>query len=200
MLKNTGNQNTHSKGYFYPIPFFSSQAIIRFRVLHGWSSIMPKPRKQQVSVEATPYYHCVSRCVRQAFLCGTDSVSGQSYEHRRGWLEERSVAIQFLSYPKLPAIDMQQMIFHLIKVPGNQTTIFLPNKIPKPTIHMQPCALNKNWNSVKIPRNITPCNIINITNQRVCYCISTITLRRHNFRRINQFHNLQKRIIHSHPH
>lgn len=50
---------------------------------------MPKARKTQVSIEATPYYHCVSRCVRRSFLCGVDSYSGQSYEHRRGWVEER---------------------------------------------------------------------------------------------------------------
>ena len=50
---------------------------------------MPMPRNQQICVEDTPYYHCVSRCVRRAYLCGEDSATGRSYEHRRGWIESR---------------------------------------------------------------------------------------------------------------
>lgn len=55
---------------------------------------MATPRKQKISLVDTPYYHCVARCVRRAFLCGEDALSGQSYEHRRGWVEDK---LHFLS-------------------------------------------------------------------------------------------------------
>jgi REP element-mobilizing transposase RayT len=50
---------------------------------------MIQPRFAQVAVSDTPWYHCVSRCVRRAFLCGEDAYSGVSYEHRRGWIADR---------------------------------------------------------------------------------------------------------------
>ena len=48
---------------------------------------MPKARKSQISLSDTLYYHCVSRCVRRAFLCGTEH--GKSFEYRRKWVEDR---------------------------------------------------------------------------------------------------------------
>ena len=50
---------------------------------------MTQARNRLVSVIDTPYYHCIGRCVRRAFLCGTDDFSGKSYEHRRQWVVDR---------------------------------------------------------------------------------------------------------------
>ena len=54
---------------------------------------MPRARKTLISLQDTSYYHCISRCVRKAFLCGEDKSTGQSYEHRRGWVEDKMLAL-----------------------------------------------------------------------------------------------------------
>ena len=47
---------------------------------------MTRPRATLVSVEDTPYYHCIGRCVRRAYWCGEDPLTGKSFAHRRQWI------------------------------------------------------------------------------------------------------------------
>lgn len=62
---------------------------------------MATARKQQISLVDTAYYHCISRCVRRAFLCGEDLASGKSYAHRRVCVEDK-----LLSLSQVFAIDV----------------------------------------------------------------------------------------------
>jgi hypothetical protein len=56
---------------------------------------MPRTRRRFLFDPAeVGLYHCINRCVRRSFLCGTDQVSGKCYEHRKQWIQDR---LQFLA-------------------------------------------------------------------------------------------------------
>lgn len=46
-------------------------------------------RSNQIDLSATPYYHCMTRCVRRSYLCGQDQFSGKDYSHRKPWIVAR---------------------------------------------------------------------------------------------------------------
>jgi hypothetical protein len=49
---------------------------------------MTYPRSHLVDPEGGVYHVC-SRCVRRAFLCGTDKLTGFNFDHRQAWIERR---------------------------------------------------------------------------------------------------------------
>jgi hypothetical protein len=54
---------------------------------------MGYPRSLLIDSSQPGIYHCVSRCVRRAFLCGEDVLSGRNFDHRKQWIEDRLLAL-----------------------------------------------------------------------------------------------------------
>jgi len=46
-------------------------------------------RKEIVCESEVQVFHAYTRCVRRAFLCGDDLLTGKNFDHRKEWVEER---------------------------------------------------------------------------------------------------------------
>jgi len=42
-----------------------------------------------VDLDATPFYHCINRCVRSCYLLGDDRLTGRNFDHRKQWVADR---------------------------------------------------------------------------------------------------------------
>ncbi len=89
---------------------------------------MAMPRKNQISLSDTPYYHCISRCVRRAFLCGYDAFTGRSYEHRRGWVEAKLLSLGRIFFIDVCAYAVMSNHTHLVLFVDSKKALRLSDK------------------------------------------------------------------------
>lgn len=75
---------------------------------------MAQPRYRLVDTASTPYYHCISRCVRRAFLCGYDKASRKNFDHRKQWILDRIKELSSVFAIDVCAYAIMSNHFHLV--------------------------------------------------------------------------------------
>ncbi len=75
---------------------------------------MTLARSSQIDISISPYYHCMSRCVRQSYLCGYDEETGRDYSHRKKWLVKRIKKLASVFAIHVCAFAVMSNHYHLV--------------------------------------------------------------------------------------
>jgi len=75
---------------------------------------MPSPRKNHMSLSATPYYHVTGQCVKRSFLNGKDAASGRDYSHRKAWVVERLEELASVFAVNVAAYAVMPKHYHFV--------------------------------------------------------------------------------------
>ena len=124
---------------------------------------MTQSRKSQVSLQDTPYYHLISRCVRQAFLCGTDKYTKKSFEHRRLWMVNRIRLLTSIFAIDVASYAVMSNHYHLV--------VYVNENEAKSWTNEEVC---KRWHKLY---HLTPMVMNYLVNSNACEAESSAALK-----------------------
>lgn len=103
---------------------------------------VPQPRHTQIDIHATPFYHCISRCVRRAFLCGADQSTGASFDHRKRWLVELLGQLTDIFAVDLCAYSVLSNHYHLVvRLDGERARAWSSDEVVERYARLFPAAV-----------------------------------------------------------
>lgn len=88
---------------------------------------MTTARSSQICLEATPWYHCTTRCVRRAFLCGLDALTNRNFDHRKQWIEDRLLKVSSVFCIHIGAYAVMDNHYHVALKVDTQWAKSLPD-------------------------------------------------------------------------
>jgi REP element-mobilizing transposase RayT len=104
---------------------------------------MTYPRSHLDDPEAPGFYHCISRCVRRAFLCGEDELPGRSFEHRKQWVEVRLLEVAEVFAVGVYAYAVMSNHLHVVVyVDPSATLAFSPAEIAQRWVRLTPVRVD----------------------------------------------------------
>jgi hypothetical protein len=153
---------------------------------------MPRAREQLVDLSVTPYYHCMSRCVRRAFLCGEDPYTGESYEHRKGWVRERLRALATLFAIDVCAYAIMSNHLHVVlRVVVGRAAGWTDDEVARRYTTLHPMAV-ASWEATLT--RAQRAELVETWRQRLCDISWMMrTLNEHIARRANKEDNVRGR-------
>ena len=112
---------------------------------------MTHARSTLVSSADTPYYHCISRCVRRAYLCGFDRETQRHFDHRKQWLVELMHQFSNIFAIRVCSYAIMSNHYHLVLyVNPDLAESWSDQEIYNRWEALYPTAKYQNWSDLEI--------------------------------------------------
>ena len=107
---------------------------------------MGYPRARIVDSSTAGFYHCISRCVRRAFLCGDE------HDHRRQWIEQRLAELLDIFTIEACAYAIMSNHLHLIlKTDPKAARALTDLEVARRWIQLYPAQLHRRTQAAGSP-------------------------------------------------